>query len=182
MKLIKRAFVITLSLVLTVTLAACASEEKVIEDVPVLGPDEVCDFNGLMQLSDIIVKVKITDTLNEENSYETHELETGTFYMPYGVRKGKVLEYYKDSTGAFAEELDVVEMAAILDNKYYHSDVYETLKEGNEYILFLSDVNDGEAMRIMAGNSGVVRFDPAETSLNSPDVEKGALALEPIDS
>ena len=94
----------------------------------------------------------------------------------YGKRTCEVLEYYKDVTGEYSEELSFIEAAAIIGDQYLHIDEYESLKKGNEYIIFLSDGTASGDMSIISCNNGVVRLSLEEEYMNYPEIAEHAMS------
>ena len=156
------------------SLGGCKDKEQALEDIPMMGNHVVFNYDELTEHAKIIAKVEMTDELTAENSFSLNDPETGSMGGFYGKRTCKVLEYYKDTTGQYSEELSFIEAAAIMEDKYFHIDEYETLKKGNEYILFLSDDTASGDMSIMSCNNGVVRLSPDEEDMNYPEIAERA--------
>lgn len=165
---------LVLILILSLSLAGCAKDSPDVQDVPVAGDHAIFDYAELKEQAKIIAKIEVTDTLSRENSFTLNDPETGSMGGFYGKRTGQVLEYYKDSTGEFSKGLSFIEAAAIIDNRYLHIEGYESLKEGNEYIVFLSDGTASGDMSIISCNNGVVRLSPEEESMNYPEIAERA--------
>lgn len=175
MKRCKLFLGIIMIIVLTTALTACKNNEQYVEDVPMLGSFAEFNYEELENYAKIIAKVQITNTLNEDESYTINDPETGSMGGFYGKRTCKVLEYYKDTTGKYEEEFSFIEAAAIIDGRYFHIEGYEALKEGNEYIVFLSDETASKDMSIISCNNGVVRLAPEEKSMNYSDIAEKAI-------
>ncbi len=163
-----------LILILSLSLAGCAKDLPDVEDVPMAGDHAVFDYEQLKDHAKIIAKIEVTDSLSQENSFTLNDPETGSMGGFYGKRTGRVLEYYKDSTGEFSEELSFIEAAAIVDDRYLHIEGYESLKKGNEYVVFLSDGTASGDMSIISCNNGVVRLNPEEKHMNYPEIAERA--------
>ncbi len=170
MKKQRTILVLVLVVVLSISLSGCTNKESVIEDIAMPGSYVIFDYDELVDHSKIIDKIKVTDTLGTENSFAIKDPETGSTGGFYGKRTGQVVEYYKDSTGEFSEELSFIEAAAIINNQYLHIEGYEALKEVNEYIVFLSDGTASGDMSIISCNNGVVRLSADEESMNFADI------------
>lgn len=171
----KKKVIVILALALTLFAAGCAGKESAVKDIPMAGSYMQFSYDELYEHAKIIAKIKVTDVLSEENSFALNDPETGSMGGFYGKRTGDVLEYYKDTTGEFADELSFIEAAAIIDNKYFHIEDYETLQEGNEYIVFLSDGTASGDMSIISCNNGVVRLSDEEAEMNYTDIAVKAI-------
>lgn len=171
----KKAVTLIFILTLSLSLSGCTNKESTVEDIPMAGSYMVFDYDELSEHAKIIAKVKITDTLSADNSFSISDPETGSIGGFYGKRTGRVLEYYKDNTGEFSDDLSFIEAASIIDNRYLHIEGYESLKEGNEYILFLSDGTASGDMSIISCNNGVVRLSPEEAAMNYPEIAQRAV-------
>ncbi len=161
-------FLIVFSLVLAIT--GCGQKNAALEDIPVQGSFVQFSYEDLKETAKIIAKVEVTDDLSAENSFELTDPETGSSGGFYGKRTCKVLEYYKDVTGNFADELSFIEAAAIIGNQYLHMDGYDALQKGHQYIVYLNDDTASGDMSIMSCNNGVVRLDESENNSQFPEI------------
>ncbi len=148
----------------------CGQKNDVAEDIAVQGSFVEFSYEELKDTAKIIAKIEVTDDLTTENSFEITDPETGTSGGFYGKRTCKVLEYYKDVTGNYAEELSFIEAAAIIEGQYLHIDGYDAIQKGHQYIVYLNDDTASGDMSVMSCNNGVVRLDEKESNLQFPEI------------
>ncbi len=179
----KKSNVLIMSLLLMMSLlfAGCSDGKDAVKDIPVSGSFVEYDFDELAEHAKIIAKVEMTDTLTAEKSHTLNDPETGSMGGFYGERTASVIEYYKDSTGEFSDDLMFIEPAAIVENTYYHMDDYETLQKGEEYIIFLSDGTASGDMSIISANNGVVRLSDKESDMNFDHIKEKALEMKSVE-
>lgn len=136
-------------------------------------------FEELQEVSDVIVKVQVTDELSLNNSREVID-SNGDVAYGCSVRQVTPIKFYKNA-------LDIDEDASILvqddaairemNGKYYFEAINDTvpLVQGDTYILYLQkqDHSFDDSLVIISGDSGKIHLDnPYENNCDKAIIDK----------
>ena len=106
-----------------------AHPNEEMKDIPITADYMNFDYDELKAYASLIVKVKVTDELSEENTVVQQDPDDPAAIMDvHSLRKVELLELYKNDTENKrnrGDELSVIEMTGIADNQYFHSAGYE---------------------------------------------------------
>lgn len=116
------------------------------------------DYNSIKDNAKIIVHVKITNELTNQNS--TCSYDGANIVSFSSVRNADILEVYKNSTGKdLGSTIQITETAAVSnDGKLYITNDDTPLKKGNEYIVFLNNTASGDSYCIMSSATGKINI------------------------
>lgn len=162
---------------LVITLWGCGTDEVImdlskLEEVSLETDMQYFDYNNLEKEADIIAKVIILDNLTSENSMANYMDVGKESYLVSALSKRsvRVLEYYKNNSGTDAEELEVLEGAAVVGNQYIHDEGYEPLKQGKVYIIYLSNETASGEYGLISGSNSVVDIEAPIDDMQYADI------------
>lgn len=162
-------------LVLLITLLVLSSCRSVVAPEFNLDPvvkkikSENLEYKELLEKSDLVVKVKVKDELNLSNSIVKDEND---FHAQREVEVLEVFEVKNEFDFSKTKRIVIKEAAAIDFDKVYYTSNHMPLSHDVQYVLFLSELKDGQ-YELVDGDNGVVNLDSIisnqniETTVNS---------------
>lgn len=126
-------------------------------DIEVQGSFAVFSYEELQDIADIVALVEVNDNLSVNNSTVLYaDEESNDMSGFYGEREVRVIEYFKNDIGS-GEILTLIEPAVITEkNEYIHSEDYEKLEKGQQYLVFLSNDTPSKQLSIISASNGKV--------------------------
>lgn len=141
-KIRKGLWVVAIILLLLIV-AAIISIPRKMETIAFHANVEELRVDTAFEDSDLIVTVKINDSLSEENSVVVQN-DDGLVADAYAIRSATVTEVIKGNY--LTKEINISEPYAIKDNVLYKLDILngsDYLQQNNTYTVFLEDLGDG---------------------------------------
>lgn len=124
----------------------------------------VNDHSGLIDISDLVLRIRVTDSLTEDNSFGENG-ENGLIYDFYSKRKIEILEGF-DADKAKLEA--IFHSEAVVDGEYFIFEHTRELKKNKEYIVYLTYSESLGGYIIPVFEPAIVPLDSKQASTNDP--------------
>lgn len=151
------------------------SKSNSYKDISIDSSEQNYSYSQLMNEANVVAVVKVTDTLSRNNS--TLLLTDNNSISGFFAKRHAIVESLKkDDIGIDKSDLSFIEPAAITNNdEYIHAEDYDTMIEGQEYLVFLNTKNESRQLSIISGDLGQV-------NLNSKSDTEKVVAQQAINS